>query len=299
MNVRVDAMPGVETQRRFRAVDYVTLTKPRLSLFVVLTTFLGFIIASHGTLDAGVIALALAGTALSAGGAAALNMAMERGVDSRMKRTQARPVASGRVSVTEAVAWGSALSIGGVALLVAVNPLTAAIGALTVITYLFCYTPLKSKTSLCTVVGAVPGALPLVMGWTAATGTLAPGAVALFVILFFWQLPHFLALAWIYREDYARAGLPMLPVEDPSGASTGRQVIVQTLALIVAAFMPCVFGMAGVAYAIGAAIAGLGFLILGVRFALSRTAARAWRLFLGSLVYLPVVLALLAFGRGI
>ena len=195
----------------------------------------------------------------------------------------------------EAAVFGASLCGAGLVYLAfGVNLLTAALSAATMVSYLLLYTPLKTKSSVCTLVGAIPGALPPVMGWAAARGSLDTGAWILFLIMFFWQLPHFLALAWMYREDYARAGFPMLPVEEPTGASTGRQVVLQTLALLVVSLLPVGFGMAGDAYLVAALVLGAGFLGFGVSFAVSRSRARASRLFLASITYLPLLLGALA-----
>jgi protoheme IX farnesyltransferase len=199
------------------------------------------------------------------------------------------------MKVAPAAAFGIVLAAAGLAHLAgAVNLLTAGLSLATIVSYLFLYTPLKTKTSLCTIVGAVPGALPPVMGWAAARGSLEAGAAILFMILFFWQLPHFLALAWMYREDYARGGFPMLSVEGPDGASTGRQVVLQTLALIVVSILPMGFGMAGEMYLVAALFLGAGFLGFGIAFAVERSRARASRLFFASIFYLPLLLAALA-----
>jgi len=193
------------------------------------------------------------------------------------------------------VSFGGILATAGVALLaVKVNGLTAVLSSVTIALYLFVYTPLKSRTSLCTVIGAIPGALPPVMGWAAARGSLDAGAWALFGVLFFWQLPHFLAIAWMYREDYARAGYPMLPVTDPEGGSTARQVVLQTLALLVISLAPVGLNLAGGAYLAGASVLGVAFLAFGLAFAQVRSRERARRLFLASLAYLPGLLGLLA-----
>jgi len=195
----------------------------------------------------------------------------------------------------EAVAFGTILCAAGLAwLALSVNLLTAGLSVATMVSYLALYTPLKTKSSVCTLVGAIPGALPPVMGWAAARGSLEAGAWILFLILFFWQLPHFLALAWMYREDYARAGFPMLPVEEPTGASTGRQVVLQTLALLVVSLLPLAFGMAGEGYLVAALVLGAGFLGFGVAFAVNRSRERASRLFLASITYLPLLLGALA-----
>lgn len=278
--------------------DFVALTKPRLTLMVGLTSLFGFYVASAGGIDARLLIDVLAGTLLSAAGAGALNMAMEKRADSLMARTSRRPVASGRMPVGTAVAFGGALASFGIVLLaLRVNALTAGLAAATLVLYLAIYTPLKAVTPLNTVVGAIPGAIPPLMGWAGATGAIDAGGWILFGVLFFWQLPHFLAIAWMYREDYRRAGYPMLPVVDPEGGSTARQVILQTGALILVSLAPVWFGLAGGLYA--AAAAGLGALLLGfgLAFAKARTAVRARGLFLASLAYLPVLLACLAAGR--
>jgi protoheme IX farnesyltransferase len=289
---------GTMVVEQGRIADYVALTKPRITLMVVLTALFGFYLASPGPTDFVKLANLLIGTALSCAGAGVLNMAMERRADGLMQRTRRRPIPAGRIPAATAVSFGGILSTSGVVLLAAkVNALTAGLSVATILLYLLVYTPLKSRTSLCTVVGAIPGALPPVMGWTAATGSLAPGAWALFGVLFFWQLPHFLAIAWLYREDYARAGYPMLPVLDPEGGSTARQVVLQTLALVLISFAPVSLGLAGGAYLAGASLLGVGFLAFGVAFAKVRSRERARRLFFASLAYLPGLLGLLALGR--
>ncbi len=275
--------------------DYIALTKPRITLMVVLTSLFGFFLASPGPIDIAILANLLVGTALSCAGAGVLNMAMERRADGAMHRTRNRPIPAGRIPAGTAVSFGGILATAGVALLaVKVNALAAGLSAATLALYLLVYTPLKSRTSLCTVIGAIPGALPPVMGWAAARGTLDAGAWALFGVLFFWQLPHFLAIAWMYREDYARAGYPMLPVVDPEGGSTARQVVLQTLALVLISLAPVGLGLVGGAYLAGAAALGLSFLAFGVAFARVRSRERARRLFFASLAYLPGLLGLMA-----
>jgi len=295
MNGTLDAVRAPETAAtRGRAADYVALAKPGITVMVSITAALGYYVAAAGAVDWLVMLHLVGGTLLSSGGAAALNMVLERRLDLRMERTRNRPIPSGRLGAGEAAAVGLVLSAAGLAWLVlGVNLLTASLSAATIAIYLFAYTPLKTVTSLCTIVGAVPGALPPVMGW-AATGSLGPGAGALFLILFFWQLPHFLALAWMYKDDYARGGFPMLPVQDPDGAATGRQVVLQTLALLVASVTPALLGIAGEAYLAAALLLGTGFLGFGVAFAASRTRERASRLFFSSIAYLPLLLAALA-----
>lgn len=302
MNETIEAVPApalaapAVPAARSRATDYLALSKPGITLMVALTAGAGFWVASGGgAVEAAALAHLLAGTLLSAAGAAALNMLLERDLDARMERTKDRPLPAGRLGATEALAFGTLLSAAGVTwLAAAVNPLTAALSALTIAVYLAAYTPLKTRTSLCTLVGAVPGAIPPVMGWTAARGTLDPGAFILFLILFFWQLPHFLALAWMYREDYARGGFRMLTLEGPDGAAAGRQVVLQTLALVVVSLLPTGAGLAGEGYLAAALLLGTGFLGFGVAFAADRSRERAARLFFASVAYLPLLLGALA-----
>jgi protoheme IX farnesyltransferase len=283
------------TVPRSRLSDYMTLTKPGITVMVAITAAVGFYVASSSAFEWKLFLHLVGGTLLSSAGAAAFNMVMERKLDALMNRTKARPLASGRMAPAEAVVFGAVLCIAGLAwLALSVNLLTAGLSVATMVSYLALYTPLKTKSSVCTLVGAIPGALPPVMGWAAARGSLEAGAGVLFLILFFWQLPHFLALAWMYREDYARGGFPMLPVEEPTGASTGRQVVLQTLALLVVSFLPYGFGIAGEGYLVAALVLGAGFLGFGVAFAAQRSRERATRLFLASITYLPLLLGALA-----
>lgn len=292
--VPVPVVPA--TASRSRLADYVTLTKPGITVMVAITAAVGFYVATqHGGFEWKLFLHLVGGTLVSSAGAAALNMLMERRLDALMERTKQRPLASGRMAPGEAAVFGSVLCAAGLVwLALAVNPLTAALSAATMLSYLALYTPLKTKSSVCTLVGAVPGALPPVMGWAAARGSVEIGAWLLFLILFFWQLPHFLALAWMYREDYARGGFPMLPVEEPTGASTGRQVVLQTLALLVVSILPYGFQMAGDGYLVAALVLGAAFLGFGVAFAAERSRERASRLFLASITYLPLLLGALA-----
>lgn len=299
MNPTIDAVqvPVVPaTESRTRLSDYVTLTKPGITVMVAITAAVGFYVASAGALFEWITFLHMVGgTLLSSAGAAALNMLMERRLDAKMDRTKARPLASGRMAPAEAGVFGGVFCGAGLIWLAAgTNLLTAGLSAATMFSYLALYTPLKTKSSVCTLVGAIPGALPPVMGWAAARGSVDMGAGILFLILFFWQLPHFLALAWMYREDYARGGFPMLSVEEPTGASTGRQVVLQTLALLVVSLLPFGFDMAGEGYLMAALVLGAAFLGFGVAFAAERSRDRASRLFLASITYLPLLLGALA-----
>lgn len=283
---------------RTRLADLFVFTKVRVNALVVATTAGGYYMASPDGMNLMVLAATVAGTALVAGGAAGLNQISERDLDRLMDRTRMRPLAEGRMSVGEArlVAW--TCNLAGLALLAATsNVLAAGIAALTLVTYAHVYTPMKRLTSFSTVVGAVPGALPPMIGWAAARNSVDAPAWALFLIVFLWQLPHFLAIAWLYRDDYGRAGLPMLPVVDPDGASTARQSLLYATALVPVSILPSALGMTGVIYAAGALALGLAFIAVGVRFAMARTHANARLLFLTSLVYLPAIWALMMIDR--
>lgn len=298
---RVDVKTLSVSLSRAAAGDYAELLKFRLVSLVLVTTGIGFCMGFVGPADLSFfvrLGLTIAGTALVAGGAMALNQLMERETDARMHRTRSRPLPEGRVGPPEALVFGVTLSLAGtVFLAAAVNLLTGALGLLTVITYLLFYTPLKTRTPLCTIVGAVSGAIPPMMGYTAATGMITTQAWLLFAILFVWQMPHFLAIAWLYREDYARGGQMMLPVVEPTGVSTSRQMIAFTLALLPVTMMPAVIGMAGGAYFGAAMLLGLVFLGFAVAVAVLRTQRSARLMFIASIVYLPLLLAMLVLDR--
>lgn len=273
-----------------RLADLFVFTKVRVNVLVVATTAGGFYMASPDAMNIPLLFATVIGTGLVAGGAAALNQISERDIDGLMNRTRRRPLPGGRMTLRDArvIAWAS--SLAGVGLLaVAANLLAAAIAALTLITYAWVYTPMKRTTSFSTVVGAVPGALPPMIGWAAARNAIDAPAWALFFIVFLWQLPHFLAIAWLYREDYARASLPMLPVVDPDGASTARQSLLYATALIPISLLPAALRMAGPYYAVAAFALSVAFVAVGIRFAMSRTKPNARLLFLTSLLYLPGV----------
>ncbi|MET0555289.1 MAG: heme o synthase [Vicinamibacteria bacterium] len=275
---------------RTAAGDYLELTKPRITLMNVLTALMGFMLASPEAPIAWLLTATLLGTALVAAGASALNMVIERRTDALMRRTLDRPVPAGRLAASEAAAFGLALTTLGLALLAWFSgALAAAVAAVTWLSYVLLYTPLKTRTSLATIVGAFPGALPPVIGWAAARHAIEPGAFVLFAIMFLWQIPHFLAIAWIYREDYARGGLPMLPVLDPEGRITGRQAVAHTLALVVVSLTPPVAGLAGGVYLWGALLLGCAFAGVAVAFAVQRDLVWARRLFLSSLAYLVLL----------
>ena len=283
---------------RSRAADYVTLAKPRLNLLVVGSTLAGFVMGGGDMGNGGRVLAMVGGTALVAGGASAFNQVVERRTDALMRRTRLRPMADGRLPAADALVYASALSLAGLAVLaVAVNPLSALVALATLVSYAAIYTPLKLRTSFSTVIGAIPGALPPVIGWAAATGGLSQGAWVLFGILFRWQLPHFLAIAWMYRDDYARAGFPMLPVIEPDGRSTGRQAVIYTAALLPLSLAPTLVGMTTPTYFAAALVLTLGFLALTLRFARSRSVADARRVFFGSILYLPILWFLMIAGR--
>ena len=279
-----------------RVGDFLELTKPRITTLVVITAAVGYAVGARGFEPAFFAALLL-GTAMVAGGASALNQHAERELDARMERTRHRPLPAGRLTPGEALAFGLALSGSGIVLLSTINVLTPALGAAALASYVLLYTPLKRLTSLCTVVGAVPGAMPPMMGWAAARGTLGSGGWSLFAVLFLWQLPHFLAIGWIYREDYARAGFPMLTVLDRDGRSTGRQMMLYSAALIPVTLVAGAAATAGAGYLWSALALGLVFFGASFRFAWTRSVAAAKVLFLISVLYLPLLLGLMVFDR--
>ncbi|MEE8137255.1 MAG: heme o synthase [Thermoanaerobaculia bacterium] len=281
-----------------RLADLLELTKPRITLMVVLTAGIGILLASRGELAPTLVLHALLGTGLVSAGASALNHVLERDLDALMRRTANRPLPAGRMTAEGALFFGVALAVAGLfELTLAVNLLTALLGALALAGYIFLYTPLKRVSPLATIIGAVPGAIPPVMGWTAVTERIDPGAWVLFGILFLWQLPHFLAIAWMCRDDYARAGFLMLPGVNSDGRSTARQMILFGSALVPTSLLPSVLGLTGATYTLGAIVLGFFFLASCVAFALSYSAAAARRVLLVSVFYLPAVLAVMVLDR--
>lgn len=281
-----------------RAAVLSELFKARLTTLVLLTTLIGFYLGSWAGIDYALLLHTLIGTCLLACGSSVLNQWLEREHDALMRRTEDRPLPSGRIGPEAALKVGGLLSgLGLIYLALTVNLLTALLGAVTLVLYVLVYTPLKRVTTLNTVIGAIPGALPPLMGWTAAHGELSIQGWSLFAILFFWQLPHFFAIAWMYREDYARAGFQMLPVVDPEGARTGRQALSHTLGLLVISLFPFLYKMVGPVYLVGALVLGLGFLYCSFRFArrLDRPSART--LFFASIIYLPLLLMLMVIDK--
>lgn len=273
--------------------DYLELSKARIVLMVLITTAAGYLVgAPH--IEPLLLFNTLLGTALLAAGTNALNQYVEREYDAKMNRTRLRPLPDGRIAPRAALVYSAAIAVAGTLWLgFSVNWLTAGLGGLTFASYIFIYTPLKRVSTLCTIVGAVPGAIPPLMGWTAATGSMSAGGWVLFAILFFWQLPHFMAISWIYREDYGRAGFSMLSVRDSEGAATARAAVLYSLALLGVSVVPALLGLAGVAYVIGAVIAGFVLLGASIAFFFERSNRTARRLFMISNLYLMTVMVLL------
>jgi protoheme IX farnesyltransferase len=295
--VSAEILTARTTEKSWTAV-FADLTKARLTTLVLLTTLVGFYLGWRGPMDYLLMFNALAATALVASGASALNQLLEREYDARMRRTQNRPLPSGRLQPTTVMLFGGITSLAGlVYLALAVNLLTSVLGAVTLISYVFIYTPLKRVTWVNTLVGAIPGALPPLMGWSAARNELSGEGWALFAILAFWQLPHFFAIAWMYRDEYARAGFVMLPNVDADGSRTATQSVSNTLALLLASLFPFVWHISGQFYLVSAIVLGAGFLFCAIRFARQMTHARARQLFLASIIYLPLLLAALVLDK--
>jgi protoheme IX farnesyltransferase len=273
-----------------RWADFIALTKPRLNLLVLMTTLGGLYLAAPDGPGLQIVLHTMIGTALVAGGAAALNQVWERDTDRMMRRTSRRPLPGGRLQAAEGIWFGGLLAAAGLLQLATVVNVTAAwVAAVTLISYVFFYTPLKTRTSLSTLVGAVPGALPPVIGWAAAAGNVSLPAIVLFGIVFFWQMPHFLAVAWIYRDDYARASMPLLPVLEPDGRRTGHQALQYTLALGPVSLMPVLVGLVGAPYAAVAVVLWVAMVWLAAAFAKDRSTVHAKRLFVFSIAYLSVL----------
>ena len=294
--VYADALPMVV---RWRWLDFVELTKPRIGVMVLFTVAIGALLATQASLDLVQLVHALIGTALVASAASALNQWLERHSDAQMRRTENRPLPAGRLTSAEVLCFGGALAIVGLGYMAILmtHLLAAIITGVTLVSYVLIYTPLKRKTTLNTLIGAVPGALPPVIGWTAMTGTLDWTPLGLFLIVFFWQIPHFLAIAWMYRDDYARAGLKMLPVVDGDGAVTARQMLLYTLALIPVSLFPVIIHGASLMYAFGALGLGVFFLRSVWGFVTQPSHIQARKVLQASLVYLPCVLGLLLLER--
>lgn len=298
MNRIAEAVGSADAPVTSHAVsDYIALAKPRLVLMVVITAAAGFYLGAPAGISAMLFLHTLVGTALAAAGALALNQYMERDLDAQMRRTSNRPLPAGRVQPLPALLFGVALTaLGLTQLLLAVNPLASAVTAFTTAVYLFAYTPLKRVTPLCTIVGAIPGALPPVTGWVAARGEFGDGALVLFAILFLWQIPHSLAIARLYVDQYADAGFRLLPVVEPHSHRTERAVVSYSSALVAVGVTPAFIGMTGQIYLVAALVLGAAMMIAALAFAVRREGSARW-LLLASLVYLPVLLSVMAFDR--
>jgi protoheme IX farnesyltransferase len=286
--------PGIRRAALAWVSDYLELTKPNVTALILMSTAVGFYLGSMQHLKILLLLHTMLGTALVASGTATLNEFWERDIDAKMLRTRDRPLPAGRMSPWKALCFGIALSVIGVSYLVwAANLLAGILATLTLGSYLFLYTPLKTRTPLCTLVGAFPGAIPPLIGWVAARGEITLPACILYLMLFFWQFPHFLAIAWMYREDYARGGIAMLPVVEPNGKSTGRQIVIFSAVLLPLSLLPSLLGLTGRAYLVGALILGVAFLHFGARAAMAKSTMQARRLLQASVVYLPLVYGLM------
>lgn len=293
-----DIASAASSAEKSWSVVFSDLVKARLTTLVLLTTLVGFYMGWRGPMNYLLMFHVLAGTALVASGAAALNQLLEREYDAKMLRTMSRPLPSGRLQPASVMIFGGICSVAGLVYLAfLVNPLTSVIGAVTLVSYLFIYTPLKRVTWLNTPIGAIPGALPPLMGWTAARGEMSGEGWAIFAILAFWQLPHFFAIAWMYREDYARGGFKMLPLVDADGQRTGQQAVSHSLALLAVSVFPYVFNMAGPVYLTGALLLGTYYLWCAIGFARQLTLPRARQLFLASIIYLPLLLVVMVLDK--
>lgn len=287
----VRAIPAATTSR---PMSYLALTKPDVSFLVVLTTLAGYYLGSRGSLDWLRMAQTVFGTTLVAAGTSALNHFIERASDAHMRRTASRPLPAGQLRPRDALLFGATLVITGTVYLALVaGSLACFLAAFTSLSYLCVYTPLKKRTSLATAVGAIPGAMPPLIGWVAARGTLSPEAWLLFAIMFFWQFPHFMAIAWMYREDYSRAGIKMLPTVDPTGDATFRQVMATAIILLPVSLFPAILGFAGVRYFFGAIVLGFALIQVCMWASASRTNSRAKWLMHATVLHLPLLLGLM------
>lgn len=285
----------VAVRARRRAADFLALTKPRVVTMILITTCVGFYLGSPGAPDLMLLVPTLIGTALAAAGTLTLNQYIERDIDALMQRTRLRPLPDSRLQPAEALGFGLLTTAAGlVYLALAVNPLSAIVAGTITLTYLLIYTPMKRVSPFCSIVGAVPGALPPVIGWAAAQNGFGIETWILFAILFLWQLPHSLAIGQLYRDDYARAGFRLLPVVEDDACNTAQQVVNNCLALLAVGLLPAVVGLAGGVYFVAALVLGSGFLAYGIHFARQRTEAAARRLLFASLIYLPAILVIMA-----
>lgn len=283
---------------REKLAAYLELTKPRIAVMLVLTSAAGFYLGASKGFDAMLFVNSMIGITLLAFGVATLNQVWERKTDALMERTARRPLPTQKISFAEALAFGILLClVAEIYLAFLVNGLTAILGFIVIVGYVLLYTPLKTRTSASTAIGAIPGAMPPLMGWTASANEISLGAWALFALLFLWQFPHFLAIAWMYREQYAKAGILMLPVIEPAGKITARQIVIFTVLLLPVSLAPYFLGFAGLIYLIGASLLGLWFLAASIKTARAKTAEQARRLLLVSVLYLPLIFALMVFNH--
>ncbi len=291
----VELQEAKSLSARERISAYVELTKPRIAFMLVLTSAAGFYLGNIGAFNWILFANAMIGIALLAFGVATLNQWIERRTDALMDRTAKRPLPSGKLTANEALIFGVLQTlVAEVYLFVLVNPLTAVLGVVVIVGYVFLYTPLKTKTSTSTAIGAIPGAMPPLMGWTSSANDITLGAWALFAVLFLWQFPHFLAIAVMYRDQYAKAGILMLPVVEPSGRMTARQIVLFTVMLVPVSLAPFFIGFAGVIFLAGASLLGIWFLFESIAAARAKTVERNRRLLLASVIYLPLYFILLS-----
>ena len=294
----MEAITAIEQTKaiglREKLAAYVELTKPRIALMLVLTSAAGFYLGAAKGFDAMLFVNSMIGIALLAFGVATLNQVWERKTDALMERTAKRPLVTQKLSFTEALAFGISLClVAEIYLAFLVNGLTAILGLTVIVGYVLLYTPLKTRTSASTAIGAIPGAMPPLMGWTASANEISLGAWALFALLFLWQFPHFLAIAWMYKEQYAKAGILMLPVIEPDGKITARQIVIFTMLLLPVSLAPYFLGFAGLIYLIGASLLGLWFLAASIKTARAKSVEQARKLLLVSVLYLPLVFALM------
>lgn len=294
--IATSEMPKADFKSVIR--DYFDLSKPGIGFYSLITTFTAFWMASSGSIDLMLLLHTIIATGLVTAGGGALNQVLEINIDSQMHRTEKRPLPAGRMTATSGLVFGVVTSILGTAyLMFAVNALSALLAILTLIGYLFVYTPSKKYTSLSTIIGAFPGAIPILIGWVAVTGSIDVRGWTLFAILFLWQIPHFLAIAWMYRKDYARAGFPMLTVVEPEGISAAHQSVIYLVALLPISLLPTKLQLTGDIYFIGALLLGIGFLASGVMVAIKRTNSSAKQMLFASIIYLPVLLVLMIVDR--
>lgn len=294
--VEIQETRTISLSEKFAA--YFELTKPRIAFMLVLTSAAGFYLGAVNSFDIWLFINSMTAITLLAFGVATLNQYIERDIDTKMERTAKRPLPTAKVSPNEALIFGILLCVAAeIYLFLAVNTLTAILGLVVIVGYVFLYTPLKTRTTASTAIGALPGAMPPLMGWTSATNEITLGAWFLFALLFLWQFPHFLAIAWMYKEQYAKAGIKMLPVVEKDGKITAQQIVIFTIMLVPISLAPFFLGISGVIYLIGAIILGIWFLIVSIQTARAKSVEKARKLLLVSVLYLPLIFALMVFNH--